>query len=837
MKQCVNKQYTISVAKENSFALVMPLKRRTYVSHQPIDEDINASELEDVVLKVGGVEYTPELGDDGVRVVFPDGLPAGTYDIVLTAIYHGSKIMAAYFEALRSVDWNYMSDAQNYLPGSPIVAQAAYIIGGVLTDAELAQLKERYRQAAIAAEEAEAEAIAEKEKYAEAVQELDDLATEPNATLNKQAILNALDAAKAALQGDNTSATLTTILAAFGNIDFSTLAKQGDNPDATNTAILAAIAALVIPTVQQIQAGLATTQNVAAASAAVIEAMPDVPTVQQIQAGLAKTSELPTGYALQGSDATATNTAILAAFDLLKEAIQGTDTTVTLTALMTAIGQISIDPSILEGLATEANATANKQAILDAIAALVIPTVQQIQAGLAKQGDNSNATATAILAAIGNLVIPTVAQIQNGLAKSSELPTGYALQGSDATATNTAILAAIGALVIPTVAQIQAGLATGQNVSDAVASIIAAMPTIPTDYAKQGTNSSATLSETQAQATAAASAADAAATSSAATRGDLGSDDDSAAETGTLFAIVKYIKNTVKSIYTSVGSALASAVAAIKGDTESIISTQSGHTTTLGNINTNMAKEATLNTNTAAIEKKIEDTFVKVDFTEDGLPLTQEGGMCPISDGTDVLAGDYDMGSTHETSYTVGTIIQCTADNEYDGSSNVYAFIKAGASNLGISSSNVVTGTFEFGTWKKGHYYRVAQIIEGTDLSSDATVHIFTYEELPATIVDGFDQTKEAVQAAKQAIKGSDAAATLTAIYAHLNGGGSLPSDVQQQLTLILNYLGSPAAMECEGMTPQEVVDELEDIFGVMGLDIAPCSVDSEGNVTAPSES
>lgn len=827
MKNCnTNKQYTIRVVENNSFALVMPLKRRTYVSNKPIDEDINASELEDVVLKVGGVEYTPELGDDGVRVVFPDGLPAGTYDIVLTAIYHGSKIMAAYFEALRSVNWNYMSDAQNYLPGSPIVAEAAYIIGGVLTDAELAQLKERYRQAAIAAEEAEAEAIAEKEKYAEAVQELDDLATEPNATRNKQAILDALDAAKAALQGDNTSATLTTILAAFGNIDFSTLAKQGDNPDATNTAILSAIAALVIPTVQQIQAGLAKSS--------------EIPSVASIQNGLAKSSELPTGYALQGTNDNATNTAILAAFDLLKAAIQGTDTTVTLTALMTAIGQISIDPSILEGLATEANATLNKQAILDAIAALI--------------GTTSDMTLTTVYNLVMSLygteettltnIFDHVSAVLTALAPKatsqdvSTLAAGYtlatlitALNGGDATATLSAIKSAIAAIPTNT-----ASTTDVENAKQALAALITALPTVqqiqnglaktselPTDYAKQS---------------------------------NLGSDDDSAAETGTLFAIVKYIKNTVKSVYTSVGSALASAVAAIKGDTENIISTQAGHTTTLGNINTNMAKndtvakeatvnagfaagakEATVNAGTAAIEQKIEGTFVKVDFTEDGLPLTQEGGMCPITDGTDVFAGDYDMYSTHETSYTVGTIIQCTADNEFEGSSNVYAFIKAGASNLGISSSNAVTGTFEFGTWKKGHYYRVAQIIEGTDLNSGTTVHIFTYEELPATIVEGFDQTKEAVQAAKQAIKGSDAAATLTAIYAHLNGGGSLPADVQQQLTLILNYLGSPAAMSCEGMTPQEVVDELEDIFGIMGLDIAPCSVDSEGNVTAPSES
>ena len=505
-------------------------------------------------------------------------------------------------------------------------------------------------------------------------------------------------------------------------------------------------------------------------------------------------------------------------------------------------------------MATEAAATTNKEAIITAVSNAVASIL----------GTNTAATLTAIRSLLTDSW-SGLEQIRNALyyldqnvAKEANATQNYngliqqisALYGEDETTLTdvfnhvTAVLTAL------------APKATSAEVAAAQAAIIAAMPTIPTDYAKQGSNSSATLSETQAQATAAANAADAAATSSAATRGNLGSDEDSAAETGTLFAIVKYIKNTVKSVYTSVGSALASAVAAIKGDTENIISTQAGHTTTLGNINTNMAKddtvakeatvnagfaagakEATVNTNTAAIEQKIEDTFVKVDFTEDGLPLTREGGMCPITDGTDVFAGDYDMYSTHETSYTVGTIIQCTADNEFEGSSNVYAFIKAGASNLGISSSNAVTGTFEFGTWRKGHYYRVAQIIEGTDLNNETTVHIFTYEELPATIVEGFDRTKETVQAAKQAIKGSDAAATLTAIYAHLNGGGSLPADVQQQLTLILNYLGSPAAMECEGMTPQEVVDELEDIFGIMGLDIAPCSVDSEGNVTAPSES
>ena len=355
--------------------------------------------------------------------------------------------------------------------------------------------------------------------------------------------------------------------------------------------------------------------------------------------------------------------------------------------------------------------------------------------------------------------------------------------------------------------------------------------TIPTDYAKQGYDPDASLSDTQNYAASAAEDA-------THIRSALGTSSSTESSPTTLWG-------KVKQLYTYVTGTLKAAVDNIKSDTENIISTQSGHTTTLGNINTNMAKddtvakEDTLNTNTAAIEQKIEGTFVKVDFTEDGLPLTRDGGMCPITDGTDVFDGDYDMYSTHETSYAVGTIIQCTADNERDGSSNVYAFIKAGASNLGISGSGAVTGTFEFGTWKKDHYYRVAQIIEGIDPNYD-TVHIFTYEELPATIVEGFDQTKEAVQAAKQAIKGNDPVATLSAIYAVLSGGAVLPDGWQQQAGMILRYLGCPAAWTdpvITAATPQEIVDELETIFTTMGIEIAPCEVGSDGSISAPSES
>lgn len=173
----ITKRYTIKVPKDNSIKLILPLKTRTYVSNVPIDEAIVYAELEDVVLTIGGTEYPVALGLQGVEVNVPLGLPLGVYDIIMTAIYHGAQIRAAYFEAITSVDWNYQSDVQQYLQGSPIVADAAFVIGGPLTDAELEQLKEQYHGAIEAANEREAEAQAKVEEYAEKIEELDDLAT------------------------------------------------------------------------------------------------------------------------------------------------------------------------------------------------------------------------------------------------------------------------------------------------------------------------------------------------------------------------------------------------------------------------------------------------------------------------------------------------------------------------------------------------------------------------------------------------------------------------------------------------------------------------------------
>jgi len=254
----MNCEYTIRIVERNDFTLVLPLKRRTYVANKPIDEDIDIMALEDCKVLIGDREFAHTLDPSGVQVHFvDDDLQIGTYDIVLTATYHGAKIRAAYFEGLQRVSWNKDANAQQYIAGSPIVAQAAYVIGGALTDAELELLKAEYREKIAASEQAEQEAEQAKAEWECKAEQLDDVASETKATENKQAVLGAIDTLKTALQGDNAQATLTAILAAFGTIDFSTLAKEQTltngiqsiltalNPKATTADVTAAKQAIL----------------------------------------------------------------------------------------------------------------------------------------------------------------------------------------------------------------------------------------------------------------------------------------------------------------------------------------------------------------------------------------------------------------------------------------------------------------------------------------------------------------------------------------------------------------------------------------------------------------
>lgn len=242
------KGYNIKVVEGNEFALLLTLKKRTFTASTPIDEDIDPTALDNCVVKVNGVAYTPAIDDQGVTVIMPATLKRTTYNIELTASYQGSAIRAAYFEAFTIVAWNEQSDAQQYIQGSPIVLEPAYVIGGTLTDAELEQLKQEYREKIAAAEAAKEAADQAKEDFDEKAEALDNLDNVAQQGTNPDANLSSTQTAAqgAALNsqiargyiGTPQSGQADTLFGAIANIniDTSTIAKQGTNASATLTA-------------------------------------------------------------------------------------------------------------------------------------------------------------------------------------------------------------------------------------------------------------------------------------------------------------------------------------------------------------------------------------------------------------------------------------------------------------------------------------------------------------------------------------------------------------------------------------------------------------------------
>ena len=206
---------TIKITEGNAFTLIFPLKRRSYVAEKPIDEDIDVTRLNDVHVTLGGVEYAPTIETYGVRIDVPATLARGTYDGLLTADYDGNAIRGAYESCVQIVEWNAQSNAQQYILGSPVATNAAYVLGYMPKYEEVEELKQQLREQIAAAEQAEAEAIAEKERYAEAIEHLDGIAK----------------------QGDDPEVSLTSLSKIIEVLDISKVAQQGTDRTATNTAI------------------------------------------------------------------------------------------------------------------------------------------------------------------------------------------------------------------------------------------------------------------------------------------------------------------------------------------------------------------------------------------------------------------------------------------------------------------------------------------------------------------------------------------------------------------------------------------------------------------------
>lgn len=200
-----NDSYNIKVVEGNAFALLFPLARRTYVASRPIDEDLDYTLLQNVKVIIGGVEYTPQIGLDGILVKMPATLERATYNGVITATYNGAEIRAAYLRFLTIVAWNEQSNTEQYIQGSPIVLPAAYVIGGPLTDAGLAELKQVYIRKSADADAAKEQAQESKAAFDAAAEALGNLpvtlAQQENTIANQQTTIGNQQALISQLSG------------------------------------------------------------------------------------------------------------------------------------------------------------------------------------------------------------------------------------------------------------------------------------------------------------------------------------------------------------------------------------------------------------------------------------------------------------------------------------------------------------------------------------------------------------------------------------------------------------------------------------------------------------
>ena len=149
--------YTLKVPLGNAFQVLFPVKTAEWKDGERTVEVADVRALTDVAVFVDGDEWEQgwEMDERGPLVNFPqDSLAKGPHNVEITADYFGVAIRAAYFECITMVQWSYESNIGNYIIGSPLVAEAAYIYVGITDDAELEALKQQYREATAACETA-----------------------------------------------------------------------------------------------------------------------------------------------------------------------------------------------------------------------------------------------------------------------------------------------------------------------------------------------------------------------------------------------------------------------------------------------------------------------------------------------------------------------------------------------------------------------------------------------------------------------------------------------------------------------------------------------------------
>lgn len=186
--------YTLKVPLGNAFQVLFPVKTAEWKDGERTVEVADVRALADVVVKVDGDEWQDwEMDERGPLVNFPkDSLAKGPHNVEVTADYFGVAIRAAYFECITMVQWSYESNIGNYIIGSPLVAEAAYIYVGITDDEELEALKQQYREAIAATETARLQYEAAKEEFDEKAEQLDDVAQQSTLVHSAATILEAI---------------------------------------------------------------------------------------------------------------------------------------------------------------------------------------------------------------------------------------------------------------------------------------------------------------------------------------------------------------------------------------------------------------------------------------------------------------------------------------------------------------------------------------------------------------------------------------------------------------------------------------------------------------------
>ena len=186
--------YTLKVPLGNAFQVLFPVKTAEWKDGERTVEVADVRALTDIVVKVDGEEWQDwEMDERGPLVNFPaNSLAKGPHNVEVTADYFGVAIRAAYFECITMVQWSYESNIGNYIIGSPLVAEAAYIYVGITDDEELEALKQQYREATAACETARLQYEAAKEEFDEKAEQLDDVAKESTLLQKSAAIIEAI---------------------------------------------------------------------------------------------------------------------------------------------------------------------------------------------------------------------------------------------------------------------------------------------------------------------------------------------------------------------------------------------------------------------------------------------------------------------------------------------------------------------------------------------------------------------------------------------------------------------------------------------------------------------